>query len=76
MTGGRNPPPGMRLTLGTGAGRRRSRSVPVLTYVLAVLAAGANATSPALPRKANREVREKQNLSPRLTPSLLRKITS
>jgi hypothetical protein len=42
----------------------------VLTYLLAVLAACANATSSVLQRKANREVPRKQNLSPRLIWSL------
>jgi drug/metabolite transporter (DMT)-like permease len=42
----------------------------VLTYLLAVLAACANATSSVLQRKANREVPKKQNLSPRLIWSL------
>ncbi len=35
-----------------------------LTYLLAILAACANATSLVLQRKANREVPQKQNLSP------------
>jgi drug/metabolite transporter (DMT)-like permease len=38
----------------------------MLTYVLAVLAACANATSSVLQRKANREAPQRQNLSPRL----------
>ena len=42
----------------------------MLTYLLAVLAACANATSSVLQRKANREVPRKQNLSPRLIWSL------
>jgi drug/metabolite transporter (DMT)-like permease len=42
----------------------------VLSYLLAVLAACANATSSVLQRKANREVPRKQNLSPRLIWSL------
>jgi drug/metabolite transporter (DMT)-like permease len=42
----------------------------VLSYLLAVLAACANATSSVLQRKANREVPKKQNLSPRLIWSL------
>jgi len=42
----------------------------VLTYLLAILAACANATSSVLQRKANREVPRKQNLSPRLIWSL------
>jgi drug/metabolite transporter (DMT)-like permease len=42
----------------------------VLKYLLAVLAACANATSSVLQRKANREVPKKQNLSPRLIWSL------
>jgi drug/metabolite transporter (DMT)-like permease len=42
----------------------------VLTYLLAVLAACANATSSVLQRKANREVPRNQNLSPRLIWSL------
>jgi drug/metabolite transporter (DMT)-like permease len=42
----------------------------VLKYLLAVLAACANATSSVLQRKANREVPRKQNLSPRLIWSL------
>lgn len=43
----------------------------MLTYVLAVLAACANATSSVLQRKANREVPREQNLSLRLIWSLL-----
>jgi drug/metabolite transporter (DMT)-like permease len=43
----------------------------MLSYVLAVLAACANATSSVLQRKANREVPSKQNLSWRLIWSLL-----
>lgn len=42
----------------------------MLTYLLAILAACANATSSVLQRKANREVPRKQNLSPRLIWSL------
>src|SRR5580658_7443000 len=42
----------------------------MLSYLLAVLAACANATSSVLQRKANREVPKKQNLSPRLIWSL------
>ena len=42
----------------------------VLSYLLAVLAACANATSSVLQRKANREVPRKQNLSLRLIWSL------
>lgn len=42
----------------------------MLKYLLAVLAACANATSSVLQRKANREVPRKQNLSPRLIWSL------
>jgi drug/metabolite transporter (DMT)-like permease len=42
----------------------------VLKYLLAVLAACANATSSVMQRKANREVPRKQNLSPRLIWSL------
>jgi drug/metabolite transporter (DMT)-like permease len=42
----------------------------MLSYLLAVLAAGSNATSSVLQRKANREVPRKQNLSPRLIWSL------
>ena len=38
----------------------------MLTYLLAILAACANATSSVLQRKANRKVPRKQNLSPRL----------
>lgn len=45
----------------------------MLTYLLAVLAACANATSSVLQRKANREVPRKQNLSPRLIVSLAHK---
>ena len=43
----------------------------MLKYLLAVLAACANATSSVLQRKANREVPRKQNLSPRLIWSLV-----
>lgn len=43
----------------------------MLSYLLAVLAAVANATSSVLQRKANREVPRKQNLSLRLIGSLL-----
>jgi drug/metabolite transporter (DMT)-like permease len=43
----------------------------VLTYLLAVLASGANATASVLQRKANLQVPRKQNLSPRLIWSLL-----
>ena len=43
----------------------------MLTYALAVLAAGANATSSVLQRKANREVPRRQNLSWQLIRSLL-----
>jgi drug/metabolite transporter (DMT)-like permease len=43
----------------------------VLSYILAVLAACANATSSVLQRKANREVPQKENLSWRLIRSLL-----
>jgi drug/metabolite transporter (DMT)-like permease len=43
----------------------------MLTYLLAVLAACANATSSVLQRKANREVPRQQNLSLRLIWSLL-----
>lgn len=43
----------------------------MLTYVLAVLAACANATSSVLQRKANRQVPRKQNLSWKLIGSLL-----
>ena len=42
----------------------------MLTYVLAVLAACANATSSVLQRKANRRVPKRENLSPRLLWSL------
>jgi drug/metabolite transporter (DMT)-like permease len=45
----------------------------MLTYVLALLAACANATSSVLQRKANREVPRSQNLSPRLIWSLAHK---
>jgi drug/metabolite transporter (DMT)-like permease len=44
----------------------------VLTYLLAVLAACANATSSVLQRKAGRRVPQDENLSPRLIGSLLR----
>ncbi len=43
----------------------------MLTYALAVLAAGANATSSVLQRKANRDIPRRQNLSWRLIRSLL-----
>jgi drug/metabolite transporter (DMT)-like permease len=43
----------------------------MLSYVLAVLAACANATSSVLQRKANRDVPRRQNLSLRLIGSLL-----
>jgi protein-S-isoprenylcysteine O-methyltransferase Ste14 len=43
----------------------------VLTYLLAVLASGANATASVLQRKANLHVPRDQNLSPRLIWSLL-----
>ena len=43
----------------------------MLSYVLAVLAACANATSSVLQRKANREVPREKNLSWRLIWSLL-----
>ncbi|HEX2744441.1 MAG TPA: hypothetical protein VHN16_08580 [Streptosporangiaceae bacterium] len=43
----------------------------MLSYLLAVMAAVANATSSVLQRKANREVPSKQNLSWRLIWSLL-----
>ncbi len=42
----------------------------MLTYLLAVLAACANATSSVMQRKANRKVPRKQNLSPKLIWSL------
>ena len=42
----------------------------MLTYVLAVLAACANATSSVLQRKANRRLPKRENLSPRLLWSL------
>jgi len=45
--------------------------VHVLTYLLAILAACANATSSVLQRKANLQVPGKQDLSPRLIRSLL-----
>lgn len=45
--------------------------MPVLTYLLALLAACANATSSVLQRKANRRVPRRQNLSLRLIRSLL-----
>ncbi len=45
----------------------------MLTYLLAVLAAAANATSSVLQRKANRQVPQKENLSLRLIASLLRR---
>jgi drug/metabolite transporter (DMT)-like permease len=44
----------------------------ILTYLLAVLAAGANATSSVLQRKAGRRVPQGQNLSLRLIGSLMR----
>ena len=43
----------------------------MLTYLLAVLASGANATASVLQRKANLQVPRKQNLSPRLIGTLL-----
>jgi drug/metabolite transporter (DMT)-like permease len=43
----------------------------MLSYLLAVLAACANATSSVLQRKANRDVSSKENLSWRLIWSLL-----
>ncbi|HEY7260182.1 MAG TPA: DMT family transporter [Trebonia sp.] len=42
-----------------------------MTYLLAILAACANATSSVLQRKASREIPQRQNLSPRLIWSLL-----
>jgi drug/metabolite transporter (DMT)-like permease len=45
----------------------------MLSYFLAVLAAGANATSSVLQRKANREIPQKENLSWKLIRSLLHK---
>ncbi len=42
----------------------------MLTYILAVLAACANAVSSVLQRKANREAPQQQNLSPKLIWSL------
>jgi hypothetical protein len=45
----------------------------VLTYALAVLAACANGLSSVLQRKANKEVPQRENLSPRLVWSLLQK---
>ena len=51
-----------------GAGQQQ---VAMLSYLLAVLAACANATSSVLQRRANREVPQKQNLSLRLIGSLL-----
>jgi drug/metabolite transporter (DMT)-like permease len=45
----------------------------MLSYFLAVLAAGANAASSVLQRKANREIPQKENLSWRLIRSLLHK---
>jgi len=48
----------------------------VLTYLLAVLAACANATSSVLQRKANLQVPRKQNLSPQLIRSLLLTVVS
>jgi drug/metabolite transporter (DMT)-like permease len=50
--------------------RREAREVRMLTYVLAVLAACANATSSVLQRKANRDAPAQQNLSPKLIWSL------
>jgi len=50
--------------------------VHVLTYLLAVLAACANATSSVLQRKANLQVPRKQNLSPQLIRSLLLTVVS
>jgi hypothetical protein len=50
---------------------RTAPEVHVLTYLLAVLAACANATSSVLQRQANLQVPRKQNLSPRLIWSLL-----
>jgi hypothetical protein len=44
----------------------------VLTYALAVLAACANGLSSVLQRKANKQVPQRENLSPRLVLSLLR----
>ncbi|MBO0813879.1 MAG: DMT family transporter [Actinobacteria bacterium] len=43
----------------------------MMTYLLAILAACANATSSVLQRKASREIPQRQNLSPRLIWSLL-----
>jgi drug/metabolite transporter (DMT)-like permease len=43
----------------------------VLTYALAVLAACANGLSSVLQRKANKQVPQRENLSPRLVWSLL-----
>ena len=43
----------------------------MLTYVLAVLAACANAVSSVLQRKANRAVPQRQNLSLKLIRTLL-----
>ena len=48
----------------------------MLTYLLAVLAACANATSSVLQRKANLQVPRKQNLSPQLIRSLLLTVVS
>lgn len=45
----------------------------MLSYVLAVLGACANATSSVLRRKANRQVPGRENPSRRLIRSLLRK---
>ncbi len=45
----------------------------MLSYFLAVLAAGANAASSVLQRKANREIPQNENLSWRLIQSLLHK---
>jgi hypothetical protein len=46
----------------------------VLTYALAVLAACANGLSSVLQRKANKQVSQRENLSPRLVWSLLYKL--
>jgi len=45
----------------------------MLSYFLAILAAGANATSSVLQRKANREIPQRENLSWKLIWSLLHK---
>ena len=50
--------------------RRATEEMPMLTYLLAVLAACANATSSVLQRKANRRAPRVENLSPRLVWSL------